>query len=329
MNILQIKCSQAQEAYGNIVSDSDALPNNHVVLETFCMKCGGCFNSLNELQKDNVIAVLRTLKNLARYHRGQRSPDIPVCMMILAKPMDKSVPMGACNVRAFMVCQVSLCPLDLCLWECVVSPEGDSGFCQDVQCPKTFTAALDFIVHLDLGSDSSQMGPRIQTMHQLAFSLRNVSLEEDYRLKVIPGSGYEVVSLHSVRVRDADSVFDVVDDTNQGNDDGDSDLDDDPRHKLVQKCMDLLKGKNKQHKAPKVDDDFFDEDTSQAKPRQRFATDEPRVRKSGVRKHAESSAASAKTTASAAPETGHSDMDVEGISGSYGEVTMKSECALE
>ena len=165
------------------------------------MKCGGCFYALGNDEQDNVMSVIRTLKEVARFHRGKRGPDSPYFLLMLAKPRDEMmvpIPFQTISVDAYLICQVSLSPLDLTLWKCTVTPYGTQELCDDMLCPRSFSASLDYTVHT-LGERSQTM-PKMLTMHQLAFAYRNTGFSP-FVLRLF--GEYDTISLCAIRIADA------------------------------------------------------------------------------------------------------------------------------
>lgn len=207
------------KSYGGLVDDASSLESNHVLLEKFCSKLGGCYHALDRDQKHNVLKVIDVCKNLARLHRGRSAQD-PAFLLLLVKPRDDLTAAGAASalsdanlmeqydsIKAYFICQVMLNPLQLCLWQCRLMPAGGANCCEAVWCPKEFTAMLDCSVVADATSDCSQMMPKIKSMFQVAYEFKDTGFE-GYNLRVI--KHYDVVDLCSIHVANAAELFTSV-----------------------------------------------------------------------------------------------------------------------
>jgi len=246
---IRTQSSDFRSRFGALVDDVPELPDNSVSHETFCMKLGGCYNALDGQQQQHVLDVLRTLRDLARMHRHRKRTD-PALMMLLTKPRkngdddDTLALTGAGNhVLCYMVTQVTLSPLDVCLWQCTVCPRGVVTFCREVICYKSFSATLDSLVMANATHTYAQKMPKIQTMHEFAYAFRHSGFTE-YIIRIM--SQYEVTSLNSVCVVDADAHFTGIAPPSaqpRGDDidDDDSNHDHDHHENAIQSCMDLLK----------------------------------------------------------------------------------------
>ena len=258
-----------KDKYGKIEETQDRLPENHIVLETFCMKCGGCFYSIGTSEQENLLRCLQTLKNVARFHRNNRGPHVPYSLLVLAKSEQverQALCMPEDDFQVYMISQVSLSPLDLCLWRCKVSPHGVVGSenCAGVKCPKAFTASLDFRVNSSDNNQQSLTEPALHTMHQMAFDHRFNGFWP-FELRLL--KNYRVVSLMSVVVDNADDFFTI--DADQAVDDEEDE--EDPTDTMMRRCMALLKDNAK--------------GTGDKAERKNTASDEPRLkRKTTARK---------------------------------------------
>lgn len=258
------------DRYGHLIQDVDDLPPNVVSLEKFCEKLGGCYNRLTPREQNNVTSALKTLRDIARMHRGRKGGDEDSAyLLVLARPVESSCSRtlddaSADGPHAYLICQVSLSPLDICLWKCTVSPIGSSEVCQHVVCPKSFTATLDASVCADSSLDASQMLPSIQTMHQFAFQWRATGMAP-YRLMIF--QSYEVVALNSICVYDAEHFMspDVIGKGNDRND-AESEQDEESGNDMITKCISLLKQP-------------AETDRSSRKTTVRHTTDEPRPKR--------------------------------------------------
>lgn len=225
------------------------------------MKCGGCFHSLPDAEQTNVLQTLNTLKNVARFHRGEKVGDDLISLLILARPQTDGVRGGGSGMFAWMCVQVSLCPLDLCLWKCSVTPYGKDGqsWCNGVLCPKAFSATLEFEVNSDDERESSLMSPHLQTMHQIAFAHRQNGFQP-FELRLV--RNYRIVNLTTIVVDNAEECFKLDKQEAVQNDDEEEE---DPRHDMLLKCMAALKSHHGDGKA-------------RAATTTRHASDEPRLK---------------------------------------------------
>ena len=260
------------------------------------MKCGGCFYNLGTSEQDNLLRCLQTLKDVARFHRNNRGPHVPYSLLVLAKSEQVSSPgvgMSTDDLQVYMISQVSLSPLDLCLWRCTVSPYGSDGYknCTGVKCPKAFTATLDCRVNSSDNHQQSLTEPALHTMHQMAFDHR---FNGFHHLELRLLRKYRVVSLMSVVVDNADDFFSL--DVDQAV--GDEEDEEDPRDILMRKCVALLKGHTK--------------DTCNKAERKNTASDEPRLkRKTTTRKQQEK----ADSDKASPPEQRQGDVDDDLLAG--------------
>ena len=245
-NFIRTQSKDFSSKHGALVDEVDDLTDITITQETFCMKLGGCYYSLGRIHQQNVLNVLRTLRDLARMHRGRKKSD-PALMMLLTKrrnPCDDDDTLAltgaADQTLCYMVTQVTLSPLQVCLLQCTVSSRGIVTFCQDVVCYKSFTATLDCSVVADSTHTYSQTMPKLQTMHQMAFGFRHNGFD-DYVIKIL--DKYEVISLNSVCVVDADLHFTSINLTPAEVDPHgpNQDPDDDQPPDDIQRCMDLFK----------------------------------------------------------------------------------------
>lgn len=246
------------------------------------MKCGGCFHNLSPECQENVLATLRTLKDVCRYHRGKRNHESPYQLLVLATPLvvgQAVPPPESRSLGVYLLCQVSLSPLDLCLWKCIVTEHGVTSLCEDFACPNSFSATLDYVVHTDSARRKSQTCPNIQTMHQFAFSHHAHGIS-NLALRFFPN--YDVLSLCTLRVNDANRCFRL--DGHAPNciqdDAGDDGVDeDDPRHEVVNQCLSVLRAfKKTENKLTKDEQDGTHTSTKRA------ATDEPRMKQSSTQR---------------------------------------------
>lgn len=266
-----------RDKYGGLVEHADELPAKAVVIEKFCTKLGGCYNNLTRSEQDNILHTLRQMKNVARMHRGRTStsPDgrevqEPAFLLVIARYSDlhrgseehDAATMN--DLEAYVVCQVSLCPLDFCLSQCSLSKFGAAPMCQDVACPKTFTATLEYTVCRDFTGDGSQTIPCILTVHQFAYRRRATGIS-NYKLMLF--SNYEVMSLNIVQIQDAESCLGVHSGGNRQSavndeDDEEGSHQEDPCNEMILKCMSILKQKPQKTRSKST----------------RTASDEPRLR---------------------------------------------------
>lgn len=266
--------SKFVKSYGGLVEHAEGLPGNDVVLEKFCMKLGGCFHALGEQEKNNILAVLRQMRNVVRMHRKRRGCDHhPSFVLLLAQVKDGSTVCPDGFPKAYLLCQASLNPLDLCLWECTITEAGNSGDCSRVMCPRAFSVTLDHTVHPDLsGSMASMTVPTLQTMHQFAYSFRHRGFE-GLRLRVT--STYEVTALNALYIGDAEATFGMGADDNAlpvnpdecSDDSSGDDGGDDPTHENISKCMALLRGQSAGPKKPRTNRQRTDEPRHRETPR--------------------------------------------------------------
>lgn len=230
------------DKYGALVETEEELPPNTVALDKFCVKLGGCYYALPATEKNNILKVLQTMKNVARLRRSRDQTD-PFHLLILAHPRNShwndESESGLAGLQVFIVCHVSLNPLDLCLWKCSVARVGNCELCNLALCPKTFSATLECSVHTDVATGASQTLPALQSMHQFAYQHRAHGLEQ-YDLKIT--DKYDVESLCTVRVNNADECFGIADVSNAAIQDGpDAEESDDPQQGLISHCMSLLR----------------------------------------------------------------------------------------
>ena len=78
--LMQPKFVRGQSAsfrteYGPLVDDVCDIAGNSVTHETFCMLLGGCYNRLQRDEQRNIMDVIRTLRDLARMHRGRKTSE--------------------------------------------------------------------------------------------------------------------------------------------------------------------------------------------------------------------------------------------------------------
>lgn len=267
-------------AYGGLVEQAEQLDSNTVVLEKFCMKLGSCFNALPPSEKANILTVLKQMKDIVRLHRGRRQTDHhPSYLLLIAQEKNGLGLRSVDFPKAYLLCQATLSPLDLCLWEGKISEVGNSGECDSLMCPKSFSVTLEHTVFSDHFQPPRQARtlPALQTMRQFAYAFRERGFEG---LELRVTLRYEITSLNSLLLRDAEAIFGLVpegndlpindiDDDDDGNDYGDhnhdsgGDDDDRANQENISMCMSLLK-----------------EEPHRKQPRQtqRQATDEPRLR---------------------------------------------------
>lgn len=294
------QASRFASDYGKAIGEADDLEDNSVVLDKFCVKLGGCYNCLDAGSKDNISAILRQMKNVARLHRGRSAtkPE-PFYLLILAQP--RSLTNDIFTARAYIVCQATLSPLDVCLWKCVISEVGGSGVCEQVACPKAFTATLDYNVGNDHCEGGSFTVPALQTMHQFAYNNRADGLSS-WQLRLT--TRYRVTSLQTVMILDADDCFidpdaglaPIGDGLDGDGDDGGNDHDDDPHEHMRAQCMSFLRGQMDEPKKSKP----------KAPARAQHPSDEPRSRKltSGSSRKSSGNADAASSSGAAASSSG-------------------------
>ena len=176
-------------------------------------------------QKETVLRVLELTRNVARAHRGLdlRKRSAGVLLVARDETFEKDIPAPAsssssssgrkvCDVAAaYMICQVSLSPLELCLWECAVIPASESVACHGTSCPTAMTLELQWVKHSGAsgGGERAQHCPRILTAHHFAWEFRSEHLPS-LRFKLV-FQDYEVTSLSTIRLSLSADTFQTGD----------------------------------------------------------------------------------------------------------------------
>ena len=174
----------------------------------FCQKLGGCFHKLPPAEKKNLLDWLEFFRNCARAHaKGKIKTPASRTHSLLAISCPPIAAAGSSNdppalkLQTFIMCQVSLKPLGMCLWECTSRYSAGQSLSPGSSCPASFQASLDFDVLAN-----GWRYPKLMTMHQFAYRQRGLPIRDSI-MKMILESDYEVVSLNSVLVRDVGSLL--------------------------------------------------------------------------------------------------------------------------
>lgn len=195
-----------------VVANSDEPLESQTPFFTFCMKLGGCYNSLRNEEQQNVLRTIAFLRNVCRTYRG-RSFQAPAFMLVVALSPESageasaSSSSSACAqspFHVFFACHVSLSPLDMCMWHCVVTQLGGVR-CENLAMSKSFTATLDYNVNTD-DVGGSQMCPKIHTIHEMAYRFRSLDIRK-YVPRLV--DNYKVESLQTVRIDNLDEGYTV------------------------------------------------------------------------------------------------------------------------
>jgi hypothetical protein len=161
-------------------------------LETFCVKCGGCYYKLSRRQQTSVLGVLDLCKNVLRPLRTA-GPKQPAAAVVFAK---EALAGGSSNdhnaaPQVFLLCQPNFSPFGACFWHCSIHAEPSAGQCNGISCPRSLRAELAWCQHGALRC------PHLKSMHQLAYACRDLDMRT---LKVSMIVDYEVLSLNSFRI---------------------------------------------------------------------------------------------------------------------------------
>ncbi len=166
-----------------------------VAASKFCQKLGGCYHTLGQLEKQHITQWLDFFRNCARAFRQQPKNSHP--LLVLSSPAPAGSRSSSSNAppppqasqvfNTYLLCEVSLKPLDFCLWQCAVQLH-DSGS----DAGQRLVADLDFYVQ-----DNGWRRPKLTTMHQQSYIFRKVGPAEKLAKLIWD---YKIESLRSVSV---------------------------------------------------------------------------------------------------------------------------------
>ena len=160
----------------------------------FCQKLCGCYHKLSSQEKTHLTKWLGFFRNCARAFRDRAKNSHALLILSSPAPASSSSssheapPQQRQTIDAYVLCEVSLKPLDLCLWKCAVRlVEPAPGETQHL------LATLDFDVQAN-----GWRRPQLATMHQQAFRMCR---EGPAGKQMTFVWDYDVESLSTVRVR--------------------------------------------------------------------------------------------------------------------------------
>ena len=170
----------------------------HVGDTTFCMKLGGCYHELPEVEQNNVLQALEHLKNVLRclQKNGGRRGKAP--LLLLAAPCENSA--HAANVadpQAFLLLNLQFKPFDVTCWRCKIIPDLTSARCPGIACPSSFCAEMQY---LQLSPDA--FCPDFLTMHQVAFAHRASNIQKDWGTRLVLNYELDSQTFNKIHLQD-------------------------------------------------------------------------------------------------------------------------------
>lgn len=103
---------------------------------TFCMKLGGCFETLSGEEKGHATAALQHFRNVVRSMKGVVSERLPLPILVLASESANIQP------QVFLLVLPKFKPSDVMFWKCrMIVPPG-APRSESVNCPTSFSAEL-------------------------------------------------------------------------------------------------------------------------------------------------------------------------------------------
>ena len=173
---------------------------------TFCQKLDGCYHVLPQAEQLRILAMLEFLRNVARSHRGLL--DTRPAGILLFLDVDAANGSGAassssdilpCPLQAFVVCNVSLNPLDVCLWSCKVEQSSLAPVAGRADMKAvSMLATVDYQQHVGPSGAVRRM-PVLLSMHQFAYRFKSVDMASK-RCKLL--FQYKVESLNRISLTD-------------------------------------------------------------------------------------------------------------------------------